>query len=558
MALSAQTQTQTARSTTPQKIVTPDFIAAAKKADDVVLSKAEKNPVYGFIFEGNLSKEQRIEKVVAYLTTNLTTAKPEDLDERSTDLSELNAAIQVLRRQLASDQAKEITSKAYADFQRIVNETSADVGRFQDELAPLCQLAELFSTYGADGNLIEKINQAKLQKKARETRAATWWAEHERELVAYRRSISEIEAQIKVDQTKFASAWIGGNAIKIRIQDAEANLAIRQQELAAAQAKTLDTEAPVNDVTAINEEILGLQDIGGEKFKLAITELRDHTEEALAKISINFDEAVTGLTNARESFIAMDRNCGDATFALSILEVAVRQAETVSRTVAETSIAAAKEVNPADAANPLADLDRMEREQRGEQILRYTSSLTTFLKDVGVAVASLRSGKSVIQSILRMNAMALESANTHKITGIANTGDAVTITIGSIIEVCNRAASRALADALSSVHATAQAGSERLIKGSYESLGQQNEQLGEFVESVVHLKQMTSEISANTIGMLKDQFNLVKKMSDESAQLGAATTESQQAAFNARAGVGVMPEATEADKPTRRFGRMGQ
>jgi hypothetical protein len=555
MSLQPQTQTQTARGTATTKVVAPDFIVMAKKADEAILGSAEKNPVYQCIFEGNMDKEQRIAKVVAYLTAGLQdgTAKTEDLDQRRQNLSQLNAAIQVLRKQLGSDQAKEITSKAYADFQRIVNETSTDVAGFQDELAPLCQLAELFSTYGADGNIIEKINQAKEQKKQREARQRTWQDTNEAKVRAFRQSVSTLQATIQADQMKLDRAWIGQAAIRARIANAEADLEIRQKELAAAQAEVFeDASTPASaDVAPINEEILELQNIGGEKFKAAVTELRDHTEAALAKISINFDEAVTGLTNARESFIAMDRNCGDATFALSVLEVAVQQAESMSRSVAENTV----KTDTAASTGAMADLDRMEREQRADQVLNYTASLTTFMKDVGVAVASLRSGQAVIKTILRMNSLALESANTHKITGIANTADAVTITIGSIIEVCNRAASRALADGLTRMRGLAEEGSARLIGGSYEALKQQNEQLADFNTTVANLRSMTKDITANTVDLLKEQFDLVAKMKDESAQLGEATTDAERSAFAARAGTGDVKKKEEAP-PTRRFGGM--
>lgn len=554
MVSSSRPQPQPQVRTSSATVVTPAYIVAARKADDAVLAKAEKNPVYKFIFEGATTKEQRIDQVVAYLTAGLQdgSARTEQFDERRQNLAELNAAIQVLRKQLASDQAKEICSKAYADFQRIVTETSVDVESFQDELAPLIQLAELFSTYGADGNIIEKINRAKEQKKQREIRLEQWWMTHNAEVAAFRRSVTEIESQIQADKLRLSAAWIGQSKIQAKIANAESDLAERQKQLVDAEDKQPnDVIATGNgsDTTPINEEILELQNIGGERFKAAVTELRDHTEAALAKISTNFDEAVVGLTNARESFIAMDRNCSDAAFALSVLEVAVQTAETQAREVAERVVP----VNEATGA--LADLNRMEQEQRNEQVLGYTSSLTTFLKDLGVAVASLRSGQAVIKTILRMNALALESANTHKITGIANTGDAVTITIGSIIETCNRAASRALADGLTQMRSVAEKGSARLIGGSYEALEQQNQQLGEFVQSVANLKAMTKAISANTIDKLKEQFELVQKMRTESGQLGDATTEAEHTAYQARAGVGVTsprPDDDNDNPPAKR------
>jgi hypothetical protein len=244
----------------------------------------------------------------------------------------------------------------------------------------------------------------------------------------------------------------------------------------------------------------------------------------------------------------MDRNCTDATFALSVLEKAVQQAEAQSRAIAEKIVA-----EDSKATGDMADLEKMERQQRSEEILTYTASLTTFLKDIGIAVASLRSGQAVIKTILRMNASALESANTHKVTGIANTADAVTITIGSIIDVCNRAASRALADGLTHMRGRAEQGSARLAGGAYESLEQQNAQLQEFVDSVTNLKLMTHEISVNTIGMLSHQFELVRKMREESGELADATTEAQRTAFAARAGL-TTEKSDEPAQPTARFG----
>jgi hypothetical protein len=163
MASSPQPQPAPARSTaSTAKPAVPDYIAIARKADEATVDRAQKNPIYNITFAGTDSKEQRIAKLVKYLTEGLAdgTANAESETKRRQELAEINAAIQVLRRQLGSDQAKEITSKIYADLQRIVNETSDDVGLIEDELSPLYQLAELFSTYGADGNIIEKINAA--------------------------------------------------------------------------------------------------------------------------------------------------------------------------------------------------------------------------------------------------------------------------------------------------------------------------------------------------------------------------------------------------------------
>ena len=551
MATMPQPQPQARTATAPPK-TTPDYIVAAQKADATVLSTVQQNPIYKFIFEGEANYDQRITAVTQYLLAGLadSTAKAEDLDKRRQQLAGLNASTQVIRKQLGTEQAREITSKSSADFQRILNETSHDVDQFQNELAPLCELADLFTKFGAEGNIIEKINTAKQQKLDREQRLIKWSTDHDAEVLAFRKSISEIQAQITVDEARLASRWIGGAALEAKIANARNDLAERQQQLAEAIAKTPPEEAATNgDVEIVNEEILQLQNIGGEKFREAVTTLRDHTEEALAKISTNFDSAVIGLTNARESFITMDRNCSDATFALSVLEKAVQNAEAQSRMIAEKIV-----TEDSKATGDMAELEKMERQQRSEEILNYTAALTTFLTDLGIAVASLRSGQAVIKTILRMNATALESANTHKITGIANTADAVTITIGSIIDVCNRAASRALADGLTKMRGLAEQGSARLVGGTYEAIQQQNVQLQEFVTSVTHLKSMTQEISTNTIGMLKKQFDLVRQMREQSGELGDATTDAQRTTFAARAGV---TTETPSDEPAAQPARFG-
>jgi len=544
-------QPQAARATTTPQQATPDYVAIAQKADATVMTRVSQNPIFKCIFEGDIDKEERIAKVQAYLTAGLQdgTAKAEDLDKRRAELAELNASIQVIRRQLGAEQAKAITSKAYADFQRIVTETSADVSAFEGELAPLCELAELFSKYGADGNIIEKINLARQQKQLRERRLTDWTHEHEMEVLQYRRSVNQISDQIKLDKATLETKWIGKSALEAKIANAERDLEERRQQLAAAEAKKPD--GLINgesDVDQVDEQILELQNIGGEKFKSAVTALRDHTEVALAKISTNFDEAVAGLTNARESFIAMDRNCGDASFALSVLEVGVRAAEATSREIAQGLIS-----QTGTSTGAMAELDRMEREQRSEQILAYTSALTTFLTDMQIAVSSLRSGRAVIQTILRMNQTALEQANTHKITGIANTADAVTITIGSIIEVCNRAASRTLADGLTMIRARAQEGSARLIGGTYESIAQQNAQMQEFKDTVEELKNTTTSITANTVELLKQQFDIVAQMAKASGELEAATTDAQRTTFAARAGVGHEERKPDAEPPASPF-----
>lgn len=531
-------------------VAVPDYVVAARKADSATLSAVEKNPIYQYIFAGSDTFEQRIAKVKEYLLAGIEdgSATIETLDQRRQQLRELNAAIQVIRKQLGSEQAEAICSKAYADFQRIVNVTSDDVATFQAELAPLCELGELFEKYGADGNIIEKINLAKEQKRQREQHLIEWSAKHDAEVLAYRQSVAQLRAQIKTDSDALDTKWFHKAALEARIANAKRDLEEREKQLADVLAKTPE-ESQSDDVEQVDEHILELQNIGGQPFKTAVTDLHRHTEEALAKISTNFDEAVTGLTNAREAFIAMDRNCGDATFALSVLEVGVQQAESASRAIAEGIVA-----DDDGATDAMANLKRMEREQRSQQLLEYTAALTTFLKDLNFGMSSLRKGQTVIKSVLRMNAMALESANTHKITGIANTADAVTITIGSIIDVCNRAASRVLEDGLIKMRGLAEEGSARLIGGAYEALAQQNEQLQEFVGSVGHLREMTHEISVNTIGMLKEQFRLVEEMRARSMELANANTEAERTMFAARAGVTPEQKQDDQPQPTERRG----
>ncbi len=529
----------------------PNYIQAAKQNEDAVLSAIESNPIYKFIIEDDTAPhEQRITNVLNYLMAGLQdgTAKETDIDDRRKALTEFNAFVQVIRKQLGSEQAKEITSKAYADFQRIVNDTTEDVSRFQAELAPLGQLADLFTKYGADGNIIEKINLAKDQKRIRERNLQSWTWEHEGRVTAAKRSVATAEANLSEDQEALAGAWFGKGAIEKRIENAEKKLTDAKTELAKVEAEQPEL-TPMGEIEQVDEGILELQNIGGPAFKKAVSDLRDHTEEALAKISSNFDEAIEGLTNTRASFITMDRNCSDANMALSVLEKAVQSAEAQSRDIAQGLLKQQQE-----GTGDLAELEKMERERRSGLILSYTGSLTTFLKDVGVAVASLRSGQAVIQNILRMNALALESANTHKITGIANTADAVTIIIGSIIEVCNRAASQALADGLIKIRAMAEDGANRLATGTYESLKQQNEQLSNFVESVQSLKDMTKDITANSVDLLKEQFALVNQMREESAALATSTDEAQRMSFEARAGVSTTTTAKPKTDAPRMVG----
>ena len=551
-----------ARAAQPKVVETPDYVVIAKKKEDAVVANVENNPIYKAAIDTNAPKEDRIKEAIAYLMAGLQdgTATTEDLDRRRESLTQFNAFIQVLRKQLGSEQAKEITNKAYADFQKILNDTTSDVSKFEQELAPLGQLAELFTKYGADGNLIVNMNKAKQQKIDRERLLAIWQTEHDARLASALLRVVNLNKQISDDKTTLDSKWLWSRAtIEARVANNTTALAEAQAAADTVRTEEPDVGAPVAEVEPVDEGILQLQNIGGESFKARVSELREHTEEALARIASNFDEAVDGLTNTQTSFIAMDRNCSDANFALSILEVAVQEAEKQSRQIAESILKGdGQEVNPARPAEltkGMAELDRMEREQRSSTILAYTASLTTFLKDVGLAVASLRSGQAVIQNVLRMNALALESANTHKITGLANTADAVTIIIGSIIEVVNRAASRALQDGLTRIRSMAEQGAARLAGGTYETLSQQNAQLQEFVSSVEMLKETTKGITKNSVDLLRQQFELVGKMRDQSAQLAEATVDAQHTSFNARAGV--MEEQQQKQAPTEERPRFG-
>src|SRR6185437_1140819 len=122
----AQPQVQTKKATESQAQTAPNYVQAAKQREDVVLSKIEENPIYKFIIEDDAAPhEQRIAKVLEYLMAGIEdgTAKETDIDARRKALMEFNTFVQVIRKQLGSEQAKEITSKAYADFQRIVNDT---------------------------------------------------------------------------------------------------------------------------------------------------------------------------------------------------------------------------------------------------------------------------------------------------------------------------------------------------------------------------------------------------------------------------------------------------
>ena len=547
-----------ARAAQPKVVETPDYVAIAKKKEDAVVADVENNPIYKAAIDTDAAKEDRIKEAVTYLMAGLQdgTATTEDLDRRRESLTKFNAFIQVLRKQLGSEQAKEITNKAYANFQKILNDTTTDVAKFEHELEPLGKLAELFTVYGADGNLIENMNTAKEQKAARERLLEVWQTEHDSRLATALLRVTNLNKVIADDTTTLESKWIWGRAaVEARVANNKLALEEAQAAVTTVRAEQPDVGAPVGDVAPVDEGILQLQDIGGPTFKTAVSDLREHTEEALARIASNFDEAVEGLTNTQTSFIAMDRNCSDANFALSVLEVAVQEAEKQSRAIAESILKG--DGQEADQARPgMAELNRMEREQRSSTVLAYTASLTTFLKDVGLAVASLRSGQAVIQNILRMNALALESANTHKITGLANTADAVTIIIGSIIEVVNRAASRALADGLTRIRTMAEQGTARLAGGTYETLSQQNVQLEEFVSSVEMLKETTKGITANSVDQLRKQFELIGKMREQSAALADATVDAQHTSFNARAGVIDKAEQQQKPAPTeeRRFG----
>lgn len=540
--MASSPQPAPARAAATPKVV-PDYVAVAQKADQITLSNIEQNPIYQATFSGESSHQARIAKVKDFLIGHLQDEDfdPAESDKRSARLAELIAAIQVMRRQLGAEQVDAITSKEQANFQRILNETTTDVETYQRELAPLCDLGDLFVKFGTDGNIIEKISQAREQKRQREQRLTDWSDEHNSKVLAFRQSVAALEQQIAVEQKRLAEAWIGKAAIQARIVNAQSDLEIRQIELNTAIAETPDVGAPTDDIEQIDERILELQNIGGEKFKTAVVQLRDHTKSTIAKLSTNFDDAIAGLTTARTSFIEMDRQCSDATFALTVLEIAVQQAEEQARTVAQNTMA--KEPEGTDAE---ANLERMERQQRSEQILDYCASLNTFLKDLTHSVTALRKGQNIIKSVLRVNSQALESANSSKISGIANTADAMTTTMLSIIEIVNRAAVRALNDGLSQLQTITEEGRARMAGGELETLEQQNAQLQSFIESVADLKTLTADIATNTVDKLREQYGLIEQMRTEGRALADVTQETERAMFNARAGV----NKVESGQPT--------
>lgn len=548
--MASSPQPAPARAAATPKVV-PDYVAVAQKADQITLSNIEQNPIYQATFSGESSHQARIAKVKDFLIGHLQDEDfdPAESDKRSARLAELIAAIQVMRRQLGAEQVDAITSKEQANFQRILNETTTDVETYQRELAPLCDLGDLFVKFGTDGNIIEKISQAREQKRQREQRLTDWSDEHNSKVLAFRQSVAALEQQIAVEQKRLAEAWIGKAAIQARIVNAQSDLEIRQIELNTAIAETPDVGAPTDDIEQIDERILELQNIGGEKFKTAVVQLRDHTKSTIAKLSTNFDDAIAGLTTARTSFIEMDRQCSDATFALTVLEIAVQQAEEQARTVAQNTMA--KEPEGTDAE---ANLERMERQQRSEQILDYCASLNTFLKDLTHSVTALRKGQNIIKSVLRVNSQALESANSSKISGIANTADAMTTTMLSIIEIVNRAAVRALNDGLSQLQTITEEGRARMAGGELETLEQQNAQLQSFIESVADLKTLTADIATNTVDKLREQYGLIEQMRTEGRALADVTQETERAMFNARAGVNkVEPGQPTPTTPSRPF-----
>lgn len=548
--MASSPQPAPARAAATPKVV-PDYVAVAQKADQITLSNIEQNPIYQATFSGESSHQARIAKVKDFLIGHLQDEDfdPAESDKRSARLAELIAAIQVMRRQLGAEQVDAITSKEQANFQRILNETTTDVETYQRELAPLCDLGDLFVKFGTDGNIIEKISQAREQKRQREQRLTDWSDEHNSKVLAFRQSVAALEQQIAVEQKRLAEAWIGKAAIQARIVNAQSDLEIRQIELNTAIAETPDVGAPTDDIEQIDERILELQNIGGEKFKTAVVQLRDHTKSTIAKLSTNFDDAIAGLTTARTSFIEMDRQCSDATFALTVLEIAVQQAEEQARTVAQNTMA--KEPEGTDAE---ANLERMERQQRSEQILDYCASLNNFLKDLTHSVTALRKGQNIIKSVLRVNSQALESANSSKISGIANTADAMTTTMLSIIEIVNRAAVRALNDGLSQLQTITEEGRARMAGGELETLEQQNAQLQSFIESVADLKTLTADIATNTVDKLREQYGLIEQMRTEGRALADVTQETERAMFNARAGVNkVEPGQPTPTTPSRPF-----
>ncbi len=522
-----------------QPIIDPDYLALAQTADEQVLQENTSNPIYNLIIENdkNLTNEAAIQEAYEILVSGLEgdNISTDQFDENRRNLTNFNAYMQAMRRQLGSDQIKGITEKDYADFQKIIRTTREDVGKFSDQLTPLFKLQELLTKFGAEGNIIEKLNKAVAQKRIREEKLATWQFAHRQKLQALQQVVNNLKGSLLAKditlKQKAASTFAYFNArarlsIEAEISQLNKDLEERSAQLAAAEAEEPDAAIAGDDtgVETVDPEILQLQDIGGEPFKNAIIELRSDSAVTLAKISSNFDEAIAGLNRSREFFINLDRNCGDANIALTILEIAVQRAEEKAKEVANKIVEDMDKGGDSD----LIKLNRMEKERRSQQILGYKDFLSSFLMDLGIAVSSIRSGQTGIQNILRMNAAALQSANTHKMTGMANTSDAVAIIIGSIIDESNRASSRILTDGLNAILSMSREGNKHLAQGTSDALKIQNEQLQSILTSVTDLTAQTRSITENSVDLLVKQLTLMEGLRKEGEKLSVATDEANR------------------------------
>lgn len=80
-------------------------------------------------------------------------------------------------------------------------------------------------------------------------------------------------------------------------------------------------------------------------------------------------------------------------------------------------------------------------------------------------------------------------------------------------------------------------GTAQLTQGTTQALEQQNRQLAEFTSTVQTLQASIKSISANTVEALKKQAVLVGQMRDASDALAKETSNAQESAFLAQAGV---------------------
>lgn len=556
MSLHDSTEVKTAPArATPQrapatKITTEtDYVGTVAKTDQQIATQVTSNPIYKIIITGTGEKEQRIAAAEEFLLRGVEdgSATEEDLDRRQHALSEINAYIQMMRTRLSVEQAREITNQKNAEFQRIQQQATEDVQAFAEELDPLGQLTELLQTFGADGNLADKINAAKQQKAARERRRGHWNFEHAARVDAAQATVRRLEADIQRDKKTLEAKWLGKASLQAQIANNEIALQDAKDALKQVEAEEfVDPVAETNsDVGLVDESILRLQDLGSPEFSEAIHTLRDHSELTIAKIVANFDQVIASQTGMRQSFITMDRTATDAIFALSVLEVAVQRAQAKTKSVAEALIAKTTEVDDSDTAK----LSKMENEQRANAILRYSTSLTDFDNSIGIAVTSLTGSQAVIQNILRINAQALKAAELHKVTGVANTADAVTIVIGSILDACNRGAGRVLADALASMRKRAQDGAARIAEGSTDGLQLEVDQLQQILVNVQSLKETTKAITGQTVELLSKERGLMQQMREATGELADASTDAQRTNLHAQAGVVQSKEPEQTKDP---------